>query len=413
MAVHYREVQEASYLPLEVDQLIEGKSLPFDVWIREGDRFVLLLMRRTVFDLAARAILSEKGISTVFVREADGPAVEGYVGKTPEEAPPAQAGEVPQAWENLKDQYMPVDRSLLIPGVPLPFSLINLSDRGVNVLLQATEREPRSVEDDMLRVDGDIAVRNEDLPLYRQYLDSLCTSSGGNEAVRSRTKTIALKETSKLLIKGLLEDPRSGENIKKAVVSARALTDCIFENRNAVADLLSLKTYDLYTYAHSVNVAALSVGLGASMGMKRADVELLGIGALLHDIGKSAIPKSVLNKPGKLTDEEFSIMKTHVREGGNLLRHNPDIPERSITVVMQHHERLSGKGYPRGSVGREISLFGRIASIIDCYDALTTDRPYQKARTPFFAISLITREQGDYDRDISALLIKMLGAIGL
>ena len=175
--------------------------------------------------------------------------------------------------------------------------------------------------------------------------------------------------------------------------------------------LLSLRTYDYYTYTHSVNVAVLSVGLGMAAGLPKEQIRLLGIGAMLHDVGKSTIPPAIINKAGRLDDEEYRIIKTHVTEGENILRLNKDIPRESLVAVSQHHERLSGKGYPYNKAGEEIRPFGRITSIVDCYDALTTTRSYQTARTPFFALSILTKEAGDYDPEILKAFIRMLGTM--
>jgi putative nucleotidyltransferase with HDIG domain len=189
------------------------------------------------------------------------------------------------------------------------------------------------------------------------------------------------------------------------------MVDTILENKAAASDLLSLRTHDYYTYTHSVNVAVLSLGLGIAMGLPKWDVEKLGIGALLHDVGKSTIPSTIINKPGRLDDGEYSIIKTHVSEGEKILRSGKEIPEESFIAVSEHHERLSGRGYPSKKSGEDIHPFGRITSIVDCYDAMTTERSYQPARTPFYALSIITHEAGDYDKELLTLFIKMLGEL--
>ena len=121
---------------------------------------------------------------------------------------------------------------------------------------------------------------------------------------------------------------------------------------------------------------------------------------MLHDVGKSAIPASIINKAGRLNDDEYRIIKTHVSQGENILRINKEILENSFLAVSQHHERLSGRGYPNNKAGQEIHLFGRITSIVDCYDAMTTERSYQPVQTPFYALSTITRESEDFDREL-------------
>src|SRR5208337_1484245 len=160
-----------------------------------------------------------------------------------------------------------------------------------------------------------------------------------------------------------------------------------------------------------VNVAALSVGLGIAIDLKRDDTEKLGAGAMFHDVGKSVISHEILNKHGKLDDAEFNIMKGHVVEGEKIMRYHKSFPEESLTVVLQHHEKLSCKGYPSGLCGKDIRLFGRICAIADCYDALTTQRPYRTAFSPFAALSVIAKESGDYDASLLKIFIKMLGKL--
>ncbi len=154
-----------------------------------------------------------------------------------------------------------------------------------------------------------------------------------------------------------------------------------------------------------------SVGLGVAVNLPRPQIELLGMGAMLHDVGKSAIPGDILNKQGKLDDMEYMIIKTHVTEGEKILRSNPDVPPQAMPAALQHHEKLSGRGYPAGLKGTEINLFGRIVAIADCYDALTTKRPYKAPMTPFYALSIIAKETGDYDQELLKVFIKMLGKI--
>ncbi|MBI3592887.1 MAG: HD domain-containing protein [Nitrospirae bacterium] len=132
---------------------------------------------------------------------------------------------------------------------------------------------------------------------------------------------------------------------------------------------------------------------------------------MLHDIGKSAISHEILHKQGKLDDTEYRIIKNHVIEGEKILRAHKEFPTESLSAVLQHHEKLSGKGYPFKLSGNEIKPFGRIAAIADCYDALTTQRPYKQAFTPFYALSIVAKETGEYDPDLLKIFIKMLGKI--
>ncbi|QSO47953.1 HD-GYP domain-containing protein [Alicyclobacillus mengziensis] len=142
-------------------------------------------------------------------------------------------------------------------------------------------------------------------------------------------------------------------------------------------------------YHHSVNVALFALGVAVGMGMTESQMIDLGIGALLHDIGKLKIPESILKKPGRLTDEEFEHMKLHTSYGYQVLRETGDINATAALVALEHHERVDGTGYPRGLVGSEIHLFGRVTGLVDVYEALTANRVYRPANLPHDALEFL------------------------
>ncbi|EAX48365.1 metal dependent phosphohydrolase [Thermosinus carboxydivorans Nor1] len=172
--------------------------------------------------------------------------------------------------------------------------------------------------------------------------------------------------------------------------AAQAIVDEILQNRAALIHLTDIRTYDDYTFGHSVNVSILSVFTGLSLGYARGQLEELALGGMLHDLGKIAIPPAILNKPGKLSAEEMAIMQQHAATGFEILRkQNPEIPLLAAHIAFQHHERLDGSGYPRGLKGDEIHPYARIAAIADVYDALTSDRPYRRAMPPHEAYEIL------------------------
>ncbi|MGL4571513.1 MAG: HD-GYP domain-containing protein [Clostridium sp.] len=141
--------------------------------------------------------------------------------------------------------------------------------------------------------------------------------------------------------------------------------------------LLDLKNKDNYTYKHSINVAIFSLALGISLNFKTEDLKDLFIGALLHDVGKIFIPTSILLKNGPLSEDEFIIMKEHPKKGYDYLSNNLKLPNRSLSISLEHHERIEGTGYPNKLTFDEIDIFSKIVSIADVYDALTSRRSYK------------------------------------
>ncbi len=182
----------------------------------------------------------------------------------------------------------------------------------------------------------------------------------------------------------LLQDVRMGKQIEREQADhvVERITESILRNRDALVSLSRIKQQDDYTFQHSVSVCALLVSFCHASGMKPEDVQEVGVGGLLHDIGKMRVPLSILNKPGRLTEEEFEVMKSHVAEGCAILEKTPGISEMARMVAAQHHERHDGTGYPGKLKGEEISAFGKMASVVDVYDALTSNRCYHKGEEP-------------------------------
>lgn len=186
----------------------------------------------------------------------------------------------------------------------------------------------------------------------------------------------------------------SEESIEKSKQIVEDLVDEILFNRNLMVNMVDLKIFDDYTFYHSVNVAVLSILVGISLEYSRSELYKLGLGALLHDIGKVFISKSILSKNGSLSDEEYEQIKKHPQLGYNYLKDHYDVPAKSYLGALHHHERFDGSGYPSKLKGKEISEIGRIIAIADVYDALISDRPYRKALLPSDAMEYIMGGSG-------------------
>ena len=169
----------------------------------------------------------------------------------------------------------------------------------------------------------------------------------------------------------------------------------ILSDRDLVVNLTDIRSSDDYTFAHSVNVCVLSLLTGVALGLNRHQLTSLGIGSLLHDIGKTKVPREVLNKPGRFSDYEFCEMQRHTVFGFDILRTQKELSLSAAHVAYEHHERFNGEGYPRGLRGHKIHLFARIAGLVDVYDALISNRVYRKGYLPHEAIEMIYAS-GDY-----------------
>lgn len=187
------------------------------------------------------------------------------------------------------------------------------------------------------------------------------------------------------------------------------IIDEISTDKNAMINMVDLKVFDDYTYYHCVNVAALSIMVGVSAGMNKSGLYKLGMGGLLHDLGKLYIPKEILNKLGPLTYDEYEVMKKHSQYGSEYLKRQTEIPLESVIAVLTHHERYDGKGYPLGLPANKQTLEGKIIAICDNYDAMTSDRPYRKAFSPSEAIEHIMGNAGImFDPKVLDIFIKKI-----
>ncbi|HHW15668.1 MAG TPA: HD-GYP domain-containing protein [Firmicutes bacterium] len=187
------------------------------------------------------------------------------------------------------------------------------------------------------------------------------------------------------------------------------MVDELLGQDELVLSVMEIRSLDSYTFSHSVNTCILSVMAGISLGLDRSRLIDLGVGALLHDLGKIFVPREILTKPGPLTVEEFSQVQTHCRRGYNLLRDQVNLL--SAHVAYQHHERADGSGYPRGLRRDEMILFARIAAVADSFDAMTSNRVYSQALLPDHAIGVLFRETpARYDFECVRALARYVAA---
>lgn len=218
-------------------------------------------------------------------------------------------------------------------------------------------------------------------------------------------------QASKAAVVTMFEEVRMGKAVD--VGGARELveeiSDSISRNPGAIISLARLKTADDYTYMHSVAVCAMMVALARQLGLDEAQTRSLGMAGLLHDLGKVAMPTEVLNKPGKLTDAEFDIMKTHPTEGYKMLKASPNIDPVALDVVLHHHEKIDGSGYPEHLVGDQISLHSKMGAVCDVYDAITSNRPYKTGWDPAESLRKMAEWKGHFDPKVFQAFVKSMG----
>jgi putative nucleotidyltransferase with HDIG domain len=212
-------------------------------------------------------------------------------------------------------------------------------------------------------------------------------------------------------VASMFQDARMGRAIDRQVARAVAedIADSVTRNGGALISLARLKTADDYTYMHSVAVCALMVALARQLGLDDALVRQAGFAGLLHDIGKMDIPLEILNKPGKLSDEEFAIVREHPRRGWERLRAAGIDDEHALDVCLHHHERVDGTGYPEGLRGEALTLLARMGAVCDVYDAITSNRPYKAGWDPAESLRRMASWRGHFDERVFQAFVRSLG----
>jgi len=208
-----------------------------------------------------------------------------------------------------------------------------------------------------------------------------------NDVIKRQTRVAAVRQIKNVL----LEAKESGRLViepQSLYSTVGEFTEQLLSSKNLIFNLIDLRSQDDYTFAHSVNVCILTLMTGITLGYSRDELAFLGVGALLHDLGKVKIPEEILNKPGSLTAEEFEVMKKHPIFGYELIRDAGNIGETQAVMALQHHENYDGSGYPEGLRGDQINEYAQIVAIADRFDAITANRVYRKAFPPVEAYEM-------------------------
>lgn len=208
-------------------------------------------------------------------------------------------------------------------------------------------------------------------------------------------------ETASDKVAMLMDNLKAGENLDISAVrnAVQPILESVIRNSDALLWVSEMQKKDAYTYSHSLDNCSLAIAFGRHLGLYKEDLRNLAMGLLLMDVGKVKVADEIINKTGTLTAEEFDEMKNHVHYGVNLLRNTPGINETIINIVLTHHERYDGSGYPSGLKGKEVPVYGRIAAIIDCYTAMTGNSAYRASIAPHKALQTIYNWRNKYFQD--------------
>lgn len=307
-----------------------------------------------------------------------------------------------------KDIMMMITASTIRLG-PIPFSLYTRDAENRMVLfcrkgLSISEEHKSSLK----RGNTVFYINSEDMDDYLDYTFEKIDRIVRSDEVKVREKTKILIDVGKKVVNNLITNPRSGEAIHKSKRFIASTTELLLSTPEASMVLLSMVDENSYLLSHSISTCVFTLLIGIQKyGRDAETLHNLGLGGLVLDIGMTKVEKSILFKNEGLSKNEWLEVRDHSRRGANLLKEHK-LPDTIIDMVLYHHERLDGSGYPFGLKGEDIPEHVRIAAVADVYDALTTDRSYRKANIHLQALRLLARDIEKFDQNIYESLLKVV-----
>ncbi|MFO8006605.1 MAG: HD domain-containing phosphohydrolase [Candidatus Brocadiia bacterium] len=312
-------------------------------------------------------------------------------------------------------RYLPVHLAVMQPGTLAPVDLhIHVGPPAEYILYKKARDELREEIRERLLQHGVqmLYIRETDEDKYQDYVEHNLSAIIRDDLMPENKAAELVYETSSRVMEDTFREPRAGRNLQRAHTMVEATVMAILKDPESVWHMAAIAGHDYYTFTHCVHVSMFLVAAAQDlMGIRdRHMLEQIGGGGILHDIGKSRIPAEVLNKPGRLTAEEWEMVKQHPRTGLQLVRRDRRLRSAGARIVEGHHEHYDGSGYPRGLAGEGIARIVRLSTVVDVFDALTTERCYAAARSPFDALEMMLEQmEGTFDQPLLGEFIKFLG----
>jgi putative nucleotidyltransferase with HDIG domain len=330
--------------------------------------------------------------------------------------PALPPGAVRAAFGHVRPLYIPVHLDGLVVDSVVSFHLYLQSAPGHFLLFRGPDLEFTAAHRTRLLNHNvqTLWLRGDERRRYEGYVEQHLDTLLGDPRVTTPRKAQLLTSAAQSTLEAVLAEPRHATVVPRARRVAQQTVRLLVRSPDALGHLAALMAHDYDTVRHSMNVSVFAVGLAHAAGVRDGhDLHQLALGGLLHDIGKSEIPRDLIVKTGAYTDDEMAVMRTHVTRGEQILQQTDKLGPLGMAVVSQHHERLTGGGYPRALRASDIHLFGRIAAVADCFDAMTSDRSYQRAMRPVDALHLMkTHLQAHFDQALVERFIRTLRAPG-
>lgn len=309
-----------------------------------------------------------------------------------------------------RKKYLSIDKHIITEGAVLDFQvyLPNDTKTAMSLFLQSESM-----------VDGNAKVRLREIELlyideeenerYQAYVLQHLQTIAKNPDVPTEKKAQIIYKRATEVLNALFENPESLENVQNAKPVVNSFIEVILNDYSAVESLMKITAHDYYTHTHSLNVSIYTLSLGSALGIDGKELESLGMSAMLHDLGKSKVDYAIINKNGKLSDEEFEKMRFHPHYGHEIALALGITDENILSGIRHHHEKTGGGGYPDNLKGEQISQFARIIGVCDVFDALTTKRSYKEPMTSFEALKLMKETMSEHlDMAMINAFVRML-----
>ncbi|MCS7215150.1 MAG: HD domain-containing protein [Thermodesulfovibrio sp.] len=396
MSIQIREID--NYFPVKTELIPLNIKLPCDIFIQENDEIKVFLKKGEYFSIEAKSTIKNKKIENLLVKNSDRKIFQNFI---LEFKPKDYFNNILDRYVINNEFFYKIERECLSPEIPITFTLYLNDGNNLNLLLEASEENPKKISQESIS-EGDILISKKDLNLYEKYLQQLIKDT--------KSDPIILKETTKLLLREIYSDPTNKKNLLIVGDKIDEIIEYGKVEPQALKRLLIMKKLDNYSYVHAFNVMTLCLALGLKIKLSENELRLLGLASILHDIGKTNISPIILSKIGKLTEKEFEVYKTHVIESVKIAE-DLGLHKEVIDGIAHHHEKLNGTGYPFKLKGEQISFIGKIISICDAYEMLTTPKPMKYPLSPYNALMILVNDKKCYDKSLLETFIKMLGRI--
>lgn len=309
---------------------------------------------------------------------------------------------IPISIESLRIDSVPPFDLYLRPSADQPFVLY--CERNTPFTQQASQRLSLNRRDSLF-------INEKQKGDYNRYLAGHLEEILKDRKMSTREKSVVLYDCAQAVVEDVLDDPLNRVHIQRGKQVVRNTVDFMSSDGFRLEHLLRAISEDYYLYTHSVNVVAYSIALAARWGISdAATLREIANGALLHDVGKAKLPPSLLQKTGSLSPQEWERIKSTAREGYDMMADLGSVGEIALDIILHHHERLDGSGYPDQLKGDSLSPYVRIVMIADVFDALTTDRHHQKGKTTFDALATMgTEMKSELDQQLFRTFVQLMG----